>query len=209
MLPPPPRPIPAGDSAEGRGRPWREVSPTHGALALPCWPTRPAPHPGSGSRKKKARGEVRLEACTLLEPDRRGQVPSLPQAPGQRLSRPCPQGAARPVGQPGQWGRLREPGSAHAWLTLTRNQTPAPPVPGWGALLGGSGETPPSSPPSTLGPQAGTPSFTCANKAHPPGEARSPHLSLSPHNTEFAPGKFCPPIPFNGPTLGRKPRRCS
>lgn len=40
--------------------------------------------------------------------------------------------------QPGQWGRLQEPGSAHA--DTDGHQTPAPPDPAWGALLGGSGE---------------------------------------------------------------------
>lgn len=172
---PSPSPHPCRGLSRGQREVLGEVSPTHGALALPCWPTRPAPHPGSGSRKKKARGEVGLESCTLQtgclgQPGRAGGRP--PPAGAQRTRRlasdsaALPSRSSRPVGQA---ARTRQrPRSA---VTLTGRQTPAPPVLAWGALLGGSGETPPSLPP---GPQAGTHSFSGANKAHPPGGSQEP-----------------------------------
>lgn len=117
---------------------WSETSPTGHTLTLPCWPTPPAPRPGSGSREQKPQGEVRLETSSPLgaieaaEPGRAAwQVPAPaptlaehpPSAWPATQSQPCPQGAH---GQAGQ--------AANQQMAPTRSQasgTTEMPAPAW------------------------------------------------------------------------------
>ena len=90
------------------------------ALALPCWPTRPAPRPGSGSREQKPRGEVRLETGPPCG-TRRVPTPqhrAAPTYPGNwKPARPQEECSRRPGrGQPAR----RRPRAAWHWPGLGR-----------------------------------------------------------------------------------------
>lgn len=130
-LPRHPRPIQGPRQAQGEDNAWSEASTPRPAPALPCWPIQPVPHPGSGSRERKAEEEVRLETC---RPPRTRQVPTPkhrsfaethPRDPEPTFQEGNQPGGAQPSQTTGHWsdpGRQLL-GGRHARAILHRPST--------------------------------------------------------------------------------------